>query len=372
MIRNLLAVGAALVLAELTMSLVLFRWRFGATYYTLRKKYRVYRSDSALGYRHSPNLRYQKVQQTFPNAPRKKEYVDVVTDKFGFFFEEDIDQLSRNGARFVFCVGGSTTAGTESRRDLTYPAQLDALLRPEGFRCVNTGLGGGRSIHELLLIEKVLLRYKPSAIVIFSGYNDYESFAYEVFEPGNPHVHYLSASLPRNALERIFDHSSIYHFIRGKLTKTSSVAAGDLVRFEQAVVSRIWLDEWKANIRRAINLCHATGTKCFLLETMSPVYEGATDAAKAYANTDLGMNGRFDQWLAYLRIIDEATQDLCSETGATFVSVRPAFEKPLSGLEGEAYFRKRYEYFLDRAHFSELANGLLAQSVFEHLQRELI
>ena len=83
--------------------------------------------------------------------------------------------------------------------------------------------------------------------------------------------------------------------------------------------------------------------------------------AKEFANKDLNMNNRFDCFVKYLAIIHNATISLCDEKGAHFIDVRDAFDKVTP-------FQKRFSLFVDRVHFSEEGNALLADSIFQKIK----
>ena len=73
------------------------------------------------------------------------------------------------------------------------------------------------------------------------------------------------------------------------------------------------------------------------------------------------MNNRFDWYVKYLAIIHNATISLCDEKGAHFIDVRDAFDKVTP-------YQKRFSLFVDRVHFSEEGNALLADSIFQKIK----
>lgn len=76
----------------------------------------------------------------------------------------------------VLCLGGSTTAGEESRESETYPAQLQALLRRRfpstGLRVINAGIPTYDLRRSLLLYELNQYRMEPDFVTIYHGIND--------------------------------------------------------------------------------------------------------------------------------------------------------------------------------------------------------
>ena len=104
---------------------------------------------------------------------------------------------------------------------------------------------------------------------------------------------------------------------------------------------------------------------------MSPVYKGAPMEAKRFADQDLDLNGRFDQWLRYLDLVHAASRQVCQESGAQFIDVGPFFEQYLSSFGPSDYYKQRFLLFVDRMHFAEQGNRLLAGAVYEQIKDKL-
>ena len=98
-----------------------------------------------------------------------------------------------------------------------------------------------------------------------------------------------------------------------------------------------------------------------MLSHASPCFENASDEAKEFANKDLNMNNRFDCFVKYLEIIHNATISLCDEKGVHFIDVRDAFDRMRP-------FQKRFSLFVDRMHFTEEGDALLADSIFQKIK----
>ena len=313
-----------------------------------------------------PNVIYKNPTQPLENAPRRIMYRDMRTDKNGFLFTEDLDLL-RKTEKLIFCLGASTTMGAESRHDHTYPSILNSLVKDYGYRCVNAGVGGYKSIHELLCLRKKILPYKPSAIILFSGYNDFESSAYgHLFKPHDPFVHCLAHSLPTNGVEETLQKSALFHVVK-KLIYVfqekiiiESVPLDKVKQMEKSLDNNIWLEGWKTNIGQLIDECKNNKIKCFLLSHASPCFANASDKAKEFANNDLGMGSRFDCFTKYLEIIHKNTISLCEGKGAHFIDVREEFNEVVP-------YQKRFGLFVDRMHFTEEGNALLAKSIFKKI-----
>jgi hypothetical protein len=77
----------------------------------------------------------------------------------------------------VLCVGHSLTLGAESPPHLTFPAQLENLLRAQGqdAKVINQGLPGWPTRRHLDQLPESLKRYRPHILVIWSGDHDFEA-----------------------------------------------------------------------------------------------------------------------------------------------------------------------------------------------------
>ena len=291
---------------------------------------------------------------------------DTRTDKNGFLFTEDLDLLKKT-EKLIFCLGGSTTQGAESRHNHTYPSLLDQKLKNHGYRCINSGVSGYRSIHELLCLRKRILPYKPHAVILFSGYNDFEESTYKFVKPFDPFSHCMGHSLATNKTEIILQKSATFYFLKRVIyfltnkIRTESISPSQLDNFNNALINQTFLEEWKTNVGQFIDECNKNKIKIFLLSHASPCFENASQEAKEFANKDLNMSDRFDIFLKYLQIIHKATISLCDEKGAHFIDVRDEFDAVTP-------FQKRFSLFTDRMHFTEEGNALLADSIFKKIK----
>ena len=357
-------------MAEILLAFIFYPMKHGQNYYALMSgregSTKLYQYDNELGFSLRPNIIYKNPSLPLKNAPRRIMYGDMRTDKNGFVFTEDLDLL-RKTEKLIFCLGASTTMGAESRHDHTYPSILDLKLKNYGYRCINSGVGGYCSVHELLCLRKKILPYKPHAVILFSGYNDFETSAYNLCKPNDAFSHCLEHVLPTNAIEKVLHMTATYHVVKraiyfsmGKI-RTESIPSSFVENLNNVLSSQAWLEGWKTNIGQFIDECNENKIKCFLLSHASPCFENASDEAKEFSNKDLNMNNRFDCFVKYLAIIHNATISLCDKKGAHFIDVRDAFDKV-------SPFQKRFSLFVDREHFSEEGNALLADSIFQKIK----
>ena len=153
------------VMAEILLAFVFYPMKNGVNFYKLMNSREggnpcLFKYDNELGYSFIPNVIFKNPSGPIKNAPRRIMFGDVRTGKNGFLFTEDLDLL-RKTEKLIFCVGGSTTMGAESRPHRTYPSMLDLKLKNYGYRCINSGVGGYRSIHELLCLKKKFFPINP-------------------------------------------------------------------------------------------------------------------------------------------------------------------------------------------------------------------
>lgn len=363
------AIVLVLVLLELSISFVLYPFKNGKNFYSIMSQgaRRVFKYDSELGYSLNTNLTFQSPTLPPKDAPRKIQWVDVRTDKYGFVTTEDIDEL-KNTYKLIFCIGGSTTMGAESRHDRTYPAHLDKLVKRLGYRSINAGVGGYRSIHELLFLKKRILRHQPSAIILFSGYNDFEDKAYNLYKPFNPYTHCLSQSLPNSKFEQYLQKSALFFVIKRlffmlrKKIRMETLPSLAIDNLKSEVENLDFLHEWKSNVTEIINICLKNKIKVFMLVNASPVFPNASLAEKKFADKDLNMQGMFDIFVKYNEIMQAETRELCSRHSVHCIDPSCAFSIP---------YRERYSLFVDRMHFTEIGNEKLAKAVFNDIKEHL-
>jgi lysophospholipase L1-like esterase len=71
----------------------------------------------------------------------------------------------------IVCIGGSTTYGTNTSNNQTWPYYLDSLLAP-GYEVLNLGVPGHSTVEHIIMASLVVPEYKPDIILIHCGMND--------------------------------------------------------------------------------------------------------------------------------------------------------------------------------------------------------
>ena len=358
-----------IILIELSISFVVYPLKNGVNFYKLitTGRFKVFKYDKTLGYDWNINLNYQNPTIPPKKAPRKIQWVDIRTNNNGFLTTKNIEKIKKQ-SKLIFCIGGSTTAGGESRHDFSYPNILSSYTEPLGFTVINAGVGGYRSIHELLLFKKKILKHKPYAVIIFSGYNDFEDSAWNLYKPFDAHTHCLSQNLPNNLTEVFLQKSSLYfiskrfiYFLRKKI-RSENLPGFSINNFKKVLKNPTFLNEWSKNMSLLMNECKKNNIKIYMLSHASPCFKKASIKEKNFADIDLNMQGLFDIFLEYIELIEEKSKYLCKAFNAKFIDVNKSFDLP---------YKERYKMFVDRMHFSEKGNKLLAKSIFLQLSEDL-
>ena len=138
------------------------------------------------------------------NQNPKQVTLDVLQNILGDVQTDDvnINSLGFRGTEFqeikpdntfrIFLLGGSQMFGTGATSDnTTIPGYLEKYFyendKPFNIEIINSGLKGVDSRKELLLLENILLNYKPDLVIVYDGLNDLriENSATKIFDNWN-------------------------------------------------------------------------------------------------------------------------------------------------------------------------------------------
>ena len=374
-IAVLVCVMFLILMMEFFLGFVYYNLKRGKSWYKIISK-GVFKYDSLAGYFYTSNNIIQDPTVPMSTAPRRILFKDHRTGKEGFLFTEDIKNVSEK-AKLIFCIGGSTTAGAECFHDQTYPAMLDKLVKKQGYRVINAGVGGYRSIHELIMFKNKIISLKPHMIIVFSGYNDFEEAICLREHLNDPFMHCLSYSIPRTKLAWFLNYSAVFHIVRGLFfmlkhkVRKESANENSIEQLKNALSKPDWLDVWKNNIGEIIDLCKENNIKCCLIDHLSPVYSDAPQKAKYFADKDINMSGRFDIFVKYIELINKEAALFCEAKGAIYLDLKTGFEEYCSKFEGDDYYINRFKLFTDRMHFTEEGNKILADAIYAKINKML-
>ena len=118
-------------------------------------------------------------------------------------------------------------------------------------------------------------------------------------------------------------------------------------------------------------LCQTNGIKVYLISQTHPMYSGASPEAKEYADQDLGMNGQFDAFVKFHKILREESIKLCLKNKVTFLDIAADFEKLNLEFSSPDYYKNRFSWFVDRAHLTERGNEFIANSIYNKIKDTL-
>lgn len=104
---------------------------------------------------------------------------DVFINGQGFHQRDTVPIARRAGFPRVICLGESTTFG--SSVDNNYPSYLRHILEAsgrgyQGYEVINAGVPGWVSDQLALRAEHELAAYKPDAVILYVGWNDFQSY----------------------------------------------------------------------------------------------------------------------------------------------------------------------------------------------------
>jgi lysophospholipase L1-like esterase len=97
------------------------------------------------------------------------------TNNYGFR-GQNIPDRKPIGARYIFTIGGSTTACNEYPHEKTWSGILEQTLRQSlndnQISVYNAGMGSGTSYRSLVIFMNLLTRLRPDLVIVYEGVND--------------------------------------------------------------------------------------------------------------------------------------------------------------------------------------------------------
>ena len=152
----------------------------------------------------------------------------------GFLQRDEVPVERRDGFLRVICLGESTTFGSDL--ETNYPAYLRKILASQargfkGYEVINAGVPGWVSDQIALRVEHQLAAFKPDAVILYAGGNDFQSYdplgsppAISYFEHaygGTAWKQYATSWLKSVALL-----SALYHSKSRELQESPAAAGG--------------------------------------------------------------------------------------------------------------------------------------------------
>ena len=81
------------------------------SFYNRESPHYWYKVDPVIGFVPKENLNIKVTRKPLKNAPRRKIFEDVQTNKYGFRYRDDLTKEKPIGEIRIFSLGGSTTQG---------------------------------------------------------------------------------------------------------------------------------------------------------------------------------------------------------------------------------------------------------------------
>jgi lysophospholipase L1-like esterase len=136
--------------------------------------------DAVVGYRLAPN--YNSQEGMFTNSIGRFQFkfpVQIHHNANGYMQREEVAPTKQKYNLRIVMVGESTTQGHHV--DQSYPSVLRKLIRsttryPGGAEVINAGVQGYVSDQWTLLAERELAALRPDIVVLYAGWNDFQSY----------------------------------------------------------------------------------------------------------------------------------------------------------------------------------------------------
>ena len=355
-----------LIICELIVAYPVYYFlKYGKTSFYNREALNFFfKTDPVLGFVPTDNLNIKKPPPPgLKNAPRRKMFFDLQTNKYGFRYSDHLSKDKPVGEIRVFSLGGSTTMGVESSNEMTYPQQLEKMIGDPTVRVINAGVGGYRSIHLLHYYKEVIREFSPDMITIYSGWNDYGDYMMSYWKPRDPLRHTLLSQfeVTQHPISRFaLGHLILKYYYRLKNFDRIEIQTNDprtRKRYIETAKDHTWHEEYKTNIQDLISLAKSDGVTPVLINFPSPQFENAPLEAKEFSETDLNMAGRWDGLVISLKYIRTILKELAKKNNIPLVDLNQRFEKENHN------FIKKFSYFVDRMHLTPEGNTLIAETM---------
>ena len=362
-----------LLIFELLYTFIIHKINTGYSFYT-NPKIRLWVYDKKRGYKLAPKLSFSAPTPPIENAPRRIFFQNVQTDKYGFRFDGDIDNL-KNHTNLVFCVGDSTTICMESTNDKTWPSLLDKELTPN-FRVINAGAGAYRSIHKLKTVEYILQTFKPSDIILHTGINDFQYRTRPGYREFDVNSHSFGKTISPNILHNSLNRNiGLYHLLYSRYLRVLTLLQNKIKQNKEKILKvedllytpGLWMHELETNIIAIKKLCSKFDARLWLILFMAPFYETQDEKILDFADVDLNMNGRWGSLVEMKKILKENFVRIAEENDILTLDIDVTFN------DLNLPYQERFQYFVDRFHTSsDKGNPFMANAITENLRRELL
>ena len=283
------------------------------------------------------------------------------TDARGFRLAEDLTEEKPPGVTRIAMLGGSALFGFSVESGKSIPHQLERRLRQQGAQGVealNFGMPGYSSTNELIQTALQVVYYDPDFVVVFDGWNDFNSDGYirhynayvalyrKALDSANFGLTSLSASL-RNVLGNTWSGRPLLALLRalesrsGTLNPQNRAALKDMREHPRSDDHSIAQLTWAKNLRAMAGILDAFQIPHLFV--MQPQNE-----------SDPGLAARYREFEQTFLQTCEKLEERCY----SFVSIFDAFDSPAS-------------LYLDSVHFTPSGNQQIAHALAQLVDQEL-
>lgn len=264
------------------------------------------------------------------------------------FRSPEIAPQRRPGEYRIIVAGASTVVGAYSKtNELTFPAQLESILRktlPGKVNVVNAGIEGYRISDIETLIDRALVKQAPSMLMIYSGLNDIGAIC--------------GATRPAKADRWAVPVPRLPHWVMTKqlISKNTLALREPPVRLGIVDPAKYFPAAYSATLDRIVTKLKAAGIKPVLL-TSARSFRGVPDKEAAQlASSMLFFHScmNLDGLHKAVEMFNQAVIDVAHKHDVQLIDIAAAMP---SGRE----------YFVDAYHFTQKGDRKAAELIHSAL-----
>ena len=298
-----------------------------------------------------------------PNFSHRNEKTGdrFTINSLGFRGEEirKMDDGRRKHKIRIVALGGSTTFGIGASGDAnTYPALLEKFLNKDkvsskfkqyDFEVINGGIPGARSSNLLWFFSEKILHLKPDALVIYSGWNDWNHFY------GEGYLMFEYQSVPYQVHMWLTDLSVLYSKMRNIFTGFRAQAKGKeyTQRAKKILRQRYFWKSLNDNIGKILDLCLANNIQGFLLLHPPPLSFFQIENEKKFLKSDPVFLERAETMPRVHQALKKIIRDTAKNKQVPLIDISSEFDPRELGDP----------LFADIIHFTDAGNARIARGV---------
>lgn len=265
----------------------------------------------------------------------------------------------------VFCFGGSTMYSSGSRDEFTISSELSKLISNEfpnqNVEVINFGCHGYTRATENIQLQRELIKNNiPDIVVFYDGVNEVIS-AHQNNEAGSPTNAYnrkkefkIAHSYKKRIALMVYS-SNLYRFITSLQRKLSTGSAYAKLNPRDDSLAKDIADTYIGFVKISKSLENEYGFKAF--NFMQPQIFSKKHLTKF--EQEYHSSHQYYENL-YTLSYNKVRQDTLMQTDSTFIDISDVFDQ-----------EKQTMYF-DFCHTGEYGNQLVAKSIFDTIESELI